>query len=129
MKKLFKRIKNRFKGGKEQSCAQSPREQNKTKKKAATPPTSSVTCSKCGRKLKPIGSMFDSFSGGVISGKGNIEGFQQWLGWVCMSCGKIFCMDCKRPSMNQPMSSFTCPSCNSPLQAALAMNLKKIGKI
>jgi len=108
MKKMFERIRNLFKG------------RNKQIK---------ITCSKCGRKLKPIGSMFDAFSGGVYIGQGNMEGFQQWLGWVCMSCGMIFCSDCEHPRMDQPPSSFTCPSCHHPLEAATAMNLKKIGKL
>jgi hypothetical protein len=88
-----------------------------------------IKCSRCGRQLEPIGSMFDSFKGGVVFGQGTEAAFQQWLGWVCTNCHMIFCTDCEHPSMNQPMSTFRCPNCGQTLKAAVAMYLKQIGKL
>ena len=95
-----------------------------------------VRCSKCGRHLKPIGSIFDHFEGGVFFGQGSeagleqsLAGFEQWLGWVCTKCHRIFCSECEMPKMDQPSSAFRCPNCGRTLQAATAMNLKQIGKL
>jgi len=88
-----------------------------------------VKCSKCGRHLEPIGSMFDHFEGGVFSGQGSKADFEQWLGWVCTKCHMIFCMECEKPRMDQPMSTFRCPNCGRPLKAATAMLLKQIGQL
>lgn len=88
-----------------------------------------IECSRCGRKLEPIGSMFDSFGGGITFGEVNKADFEQWSGWVCTKCHMVYCWDCEHPRSDQPMSTFCCPNCGETLKAAAAMYLKQIGKL
>ena len=85
-----------------------------------------VKCSKCGRHLEPIGTIFDYFKGGVVFGQGTEAALEQWLGWVCTNCHMVFCTECKPPEMNRPL---LCPNCGRTLKAAIAMYLKQIGKL
>jgi len=90
-----------------------------------------VKCSKCGRHLEPIGSVFDSFQGGVVFGDAEFTeaALQQWLGWVCTNCRMIYCMDCEPPRTGQLTSTPPCPNCFKALTPAIAMHLKQIGKL
>ena len=83
-----------------------------------------VKCSKCVRQLEPIGSMLDSFQGGVTSGGATKAALKQWSGWVCMRCKMVFCWQCAPPRGSTP----SCPNCGQRLNGAMAMFLKQIGK-
>ena len=85
-------------------------------------------CSKCGRQLEPIGSIFDYFEGGVIFGQGAKTALQQWLGHVCMNCQMIFCTECEP----LPSNLFTtrCSNCGEKaLKPAVAKYLRQLGKL
>ena len=117
---MFGRIRNLFKGKKESNSPQVTRE---------IPILPKIICSECNRLLQPVGNMFDAFSGGVTTGSNSAEGFQQWLGWVCTSCDLIFCADCVMKRRRSSFASQKCPNCRNQLEAAIAMNLKKMGKL
>ena len=77
-----------------------------------------VECSKCGRRLKPIGSVQDRFKSTgwsvfVLSSDSDPKpDWQQWLGTVCMSCGLIFCHKCR------DVGPGPCPNCGQKVKPA-----------
>jgi hypothetical protein len=77
-----------------------------------------VKCSKCGRKLKPMGSVVDDFRH-VIMTAGTREALEQWEGTVCISCQLIFCPRCLR--LNR--LPWKCPECGEVVKPAVAKYL------
>jgi hypothetical protein len=77
-----------------------------------------VECSKCGRRLRPIGNVQDRFKSAgwsvlVLSSDGNPKpDRQQWLGTVCTSCGLIFCHKCR------DVGPGPCPNCGEKVKPA-----------
>ena len=85
-----------------------------------------VECSKCGCQLEPIGNMFDSFQGGVVTTDGATRAdLDQWSGWLCTNCSKVYCWSCEPAHFGVPK----CPDCGKTFLAAASMFLKQIGKL
>jgi len=82
-----------------------------------------VSCSKCGGKLKPIGNVLNGFqsAGFVSSGfsEADKQGIEQWLGTTCVQCHMVFCEKCR------DVGPGTCPNCGGEIRPAAASWLPK----
>ena len=72
-----------------------------------------VTCSLCGGRLTPMGSVGQDVvrSGGLVRG-GNLLFDEQWYGTCCSACRHIYCNRC------QTAGPGACPRCGAPLKPA-----------
>lgn len=82
-----------------------------------------VVCSRCGRELKPLGSILDDLQKGnnsvAVVGEGLSQlGSPQWLGTVCSNCSMVFCEQCQDSTWASP-----CRNCGQPVAPATAYRL------
>jgi hypothetical protein len=89
----------------------------------STASSRTVTCSRCGRELEPLGSIMDDLQKGnrsaaMVDEDASYLTAKQWKGTVCSNCSMVFCEQCQDSTWASP-----CRNCGQPVAPATAYRL------